>query len=146
MCTRMIPLLRTLLLAPLLMAGCDTTLAPGTFQGAYALNGTPGLVMEAQTLTMEVIADTLWIAGDRTAQRRFRGTSTLRDGSLRSEQDWTATYRYVRRGNRIEMTQICPPNALCVAGPHLTGRLRGETLELRELWAPQVLTYERFSR
>jgi len=38
-----------------------------------------------------------------------------------SDFSYAQALSYVVRGSRIEITFICPPNADCIAGPHLVG-------------------------
>jgi hypothetical protein len=108
-----------------LAAACTEPLGPDGVLGGYALQAVagqplPAVVDSSSDFIVRVLADTLRLGNDgrgarvRIAEYRYptgiAPTDTVRwDGQL--------GFRIVE--GRIEMTFVCPADALCVAPPHI---------------------------
>jgi hypothetical protein len=126
----MIRNLAAIALASVALLGCESTSEPPRATDVYSLQ--PPAVLDIYEGHLEILNETLFLFADGTARREFRqrydfNSPTQRDTTVRQEQEYT----YELRGNRIELTFECPPNALCIAPPHLWGELTADGLELR---------------
>lgn len=107
--------------------GCRDSVSPRAPAGTYALRSIRGEALPAQEfenafVTSMIVADTLRLRADGTGtQRRI----AIYVGGTASPQhvDATTELHYVVGNDRIEITFVCPPNASCVAGPHVIGTL-----------------------
>lgn len=132
---------RTLLaLAALLTAAsaCDSPVEPGDLAGTYALvqvNGAPlpAVTFEEPHLRIERLSDVLQLKTDGTG-RQVVQLRTTHPATGKPPEVETVTWElgFAARDARVEISYFCPPNALCIAGPHLTGRLEGQVLLLAE--------------
>ena len=109
--------------------GCGS---PTGFMGAastYVLRTVAGDPLPAvystnEHRTVRVLADTLLLliggAGEHRVTRQV--TSSL-SGSTETTVRHVLELQWSRDGRRLELGYICPPNALCIAPPHLRGEL-----------------------
>lgn len=140
------------LLATAGVLSCGESLGPGSFAGVYVLRAIgsdplPAVVSSNENVTIFVLADTLRLAsngaGLQVGLRRILPAAGEPVDTIRIE--WPLYYEAAPPG-RIEVTYVCPPNALCTAGPHLVGGLTADGLYL-EGAVPDgpPLSYERVS-
>lgn len=148
------PLRALAALALLLFAACDSPLDPERVAGTYLLQTVDGAPLPAVTVEnpgarVDRLSDLLELREDGTGRQQVRHRVTLRaPGSETTEESATWEFHYVVRSGRVEITYQCAPNALCAAGPHLSGGLRDGRLVLRhagELGAQEFI-YRRFLR
>lgn len=124
-------------LLALLAAGCDSSpLEPGEVAAEYLLESVNGSPLPAVTWNSEPVSHHLL---SETLRLRANGEGTH---TRVVRVDWAdpakadevsggiSDLTYSVRGERIEITYFCPPNALCAAGPHAIGRVEGATLVL----------------
>jgi hypothetical protein len=117
-----------------LAIGCGSPTDADLLAGTYVLRGIageplPALAWETEYTAVHILADTLHLVpGGRGEVRRtvevhsFVPQPSQQVSSMRSELGIR-----LHRG-RLELTHVCPPNANCVAGPHLIGQLTAEGL------------------
>lgn len=72
------------------------------------------------TTGVTVVVDTMMFAADGTG-RNVRITAFLPDlpSAVADTATWNDPLRLRARHRRYELTYACPPNASCVAGPHM---------------------------
>ncbi len=114
-------LFRPSLLTALLAMGCSDSNAPGLPGTVYVLQSIDGQPLPAPyaenlQLPDRMFADTLVLRDDGTGESRIVIEESL--GGLKDHQVQQLTYSGT---THIEITFICPPAALCIAGPHLAG-------------------------
>jgi hypothetical protein len=137
------PGIRSLLLAPLMLAGCGDSLAPGALSGSYALQRVAGDPLPAVLATTPfgtilVLHETIRLELDGTGTRSTVSESIPhniflpREGpaTFRSEIRWTITK------GRIEIERKCGPLENCVPGAELVGVFSGHKLRLK--WGPRL--------
>lgn len=133
------------ILAALAPAGCDSPLSPSEVAGTYVLAlvndaPLPAVVSENEWGTVTILADTLRLHSDRrgegiTVQREERH---YQGGLEISTNKLQRTFGFTLKDRRIEIHFPCPPNANCIAGPHLVGHPTGEGLELSSAYGKLV--------
>lgn len=124
-------------------AACDSAFRPESSTGSFALQPSTQVVLETPSARIEILADTLRLNPDGTAQRVVRESLDFiahPDTTLTHEEP----YRYRWNGRTIELEYVCPMNALCSAPPHLWGEATADGLELRSAIDPRpLLRYRR---
>jgi hypothetical protein len=130
------------------LAGCDGLFDPSAPAARFVLRTEPPVVLETDVVRIQILEDRLWLEPDATARREV--TEHL-DFPSPGPRDTTVTYdeeyTYETDGSTIELTYVCDPRALCIAGPHLTGQMTSEGMELRWFRDPDVvLSYQRQDR
>ena len=130
------------------LAACEGLDPPATQGESFALDVDPGVVYNTDEVRIHIMEDRIWLQDDATAQRQVVEHLNF---SSPAQRDTTVThyeaYRYSRDGAAIELTAVCAPNALCIAGPHLWGQMTSEGMELRWFRDPEVLlSYQRLNR
>lgn len=130
------------------LAGCEGAASPANPGESFALDVDPGVVYNTDEVRIHIMEDRIWLRDDATAQRQVVEHLNF---SSPAQRDTTIThyeaYRYFRDGAAIELTAICDPRALCIAGPHLWGQMTSDGMELRWFRDPEVLlSYRRLSR
>jgi hypothetical protein len=133
------------ILAALAPAGCDLPLSPSVVVGTYVLASVndaplPALALENEWGTVIILADTLRLHSDRrgegiTIQREERH---YQNGLEISTNKLQRTFGFILKDRRIEIHFSCPPNAICIAGPHLAGHPTAEGLELSSAYGKLV--------
>lgn len=131
------------LLALTLACGGSASLAPGIPGNTYALQRVandrlPAVVATNDYGTIYVFSETLRLDAGGTGT--LGGVSEMvphradlpREGPVAGETEITWT----RFRGGIAITTVCPPNANCVAGPHLIAQVKGQTL--KATWGPQL--------
>lgn len=126
--------------AALLAACSSTTLEPSdAWVGAsriYVLHEVAGAPLPAVAGTspggvFTVHADTLRLEPDGRGVQVTRMFVDPVDGAS-MEQRWVANFTYVLRGDRFELSFVCPPEPIssCTQPPHYRGALTGDVLRL----------------
>jgi hypothetical protein len=110
----------SLLTAPLLI-GCHDSTAPGLLGTMYVLQSIDGQPLPAPyaanlQLPDRMFADTLVLRDDGTGESR-----TVIEESLGGAKDHQVQQLTYSGTNHVEITFTCPPGALCIEGPHLSG-------------------------
>jgi hypothetical protein len=107
---------------------CENTLAPEAVAGTYVLtavgnNRLPTELYRTDYVIVRVLADTLRLNSDGTATSSTnRSVESRLSGVPDSGSEHVVTpAHYLTRSGRVEITFDCPPNASCIAGPHLIG-------------------------
>jgi hypothetical protein len=115
--------------------GCHESLGPDDVAGAYVLElvgdaPLPAEVFRDGSGIVRVVADTLRLRengrGTLVSVRVIDPTASAPTVPTPSRLETALTFRVV--DERIEMAFVCPPNASCVAGPHLIARRRAQGL------------------
>lgn len=109
--------MKRLLLGILVLVACHSPLAPLTGD-VYVLRSIAGVPVPAPyaqnpDYVDDIVADTIAFVSDDAGERR-----TAYGRKLGIDRD---KFTYTRSGTRVEIWFPCPPNADCVAGPHIVG-------------------------
>lgn len=114
--------------------GCDSPLGPDDVSGTYTLeriagDPLPAVTFENESVVVRVLADTLRLdgGGGGTAVS-VRAIVVKSSGVGHGPARVTSELRYRVVGGRVEVHYVCPPNALCAAGPHLIARRTADGL------------------
>ncbi|HJU65579.1 MAG TPA: hypothetical protein VJ596_07870 [Gemmatimonadaceae bacterium] len=137
-------------LAPGALLACSDGLTPALGERyllrTIAGEGLPAVIARTENFTVRVISGTLHLSPDGkgivSTVREVEGPGESSPTRTRS----TSAVSWVRTSDRIELIFTCPPNASCVAPPHLVGRVDGQRLVFEIAFnepVPQV--YERVS-
>lgn len=120
----------------LLLNGCgESALQPpdAPISGRWILVSVAGDALPALTLasdsTSRVAADTVTFRSDGSGER----VSFYRAGALnaqRQDRRGRSTFRWTQTGDVVEVFLTCPPDAACIAGPHLVGYVDGDTVDV----------------
>lgn len=135
-------------LLALVLAGCDSPLAPSGVAGTYVLvsiegSPIPALYLEDEWSSSIIIADTLRLGSDRSGERiTVQETEWRYPGHESTTVDtFSQSFTYALKDRRIEISFFCPPFANCAPPPHIVGRATGDRLELTTNIAEMI--YER---
>ena len=145
---------RTSLAVVLLAVGCREPLVPASVAGAYVLrevanDALPTLRYTTDYVRVQVLADTIRLRADGTGTlASLEVTESLVTAAAPPAPRLSHSEVFFRvNGHRIEITHYCPPNANCVAGPHLIAVPTDDGLTVE--WVAGTgrvpLTYSRFS-
>jgi hypothetical protein len=118
-------------------AGCESsTLSSDDVQGTFVLetlagNPVPLPISSTGSETHFLTADTMRL-GPGGAGTQVRVIRVDFDNPARADRVdvFRTVFEYRVRGNRLEITVSCPPNALCAEGPHGIGKHEGDALVL----------------
>ncbi len=134
-----------------LATACEGPTRPLEVSGTYVLRQIageplPAIIARDSGSALLLLADTLRLeAGGRGLVARSTMLVSIHapaDGPFRAESP--LVYRV--SGSRIEITYVCPPNASCVAGPHLIARRTSLGLEgFESVGEGRSVAYERIS-
>jgi hypothetical protein len=116
------------------------------FVGTYVLDVSDGsVVLRWDSVRATILADTLRFREEGRASRRVithYDYATFRDTTV----DTYIPYLHQKKGFRVELEYVCPPNALCGPPPHLWGNVAGRALVLRTAEDPRpALRYRRIN-
>jgi hypothetical protein len=114
---------------------CGDVLVPGDVAGRYALreiDGTPlpAVSFSSAEVTRRVHADTIRLGADGRGMEVSVVETTFAGGARHGPQRTETQLGYRIVGGRVEISYACPPNANCVAGPHLIARYRDGALDV----------------
>lgn len=139
--------------AAVMLAGCSLY-EPRELEGEYVLStvageALPAIVVDNGFAVLRVIADTLRLYGDGTGVRItvVDITSEVTIDGTEPRHRWEEGFSYRVTVGRFEAEFPCPPNASCIAPPHLVGTLgdAGPILTFAVGWRVP-LAYSRISR
>ena len=133
-----------------LLAGCSDPFGPADVDGVYQLerigdDPLPAVLFSNDHYTLRVLSDTmiLYANGTGTIFSVQEGES-LDEGFEPSGPIRVETPIGFRvRSDRIEIEFYCPPNAMCVQGPHITAWKTGDRLHARYFALETPLIYSR---
>ena len=133
-----------LALALALVLGCSKDQSP-LGRDFYALQTVAGVALPAPYATNPsynglLVADSLAFRQGGTGLRHwvYQEEGSTQRVALEEDFNWT------REGNSIAITFVCPPMALCIAGPHLVGTIDEVTLTITQsVVTRQPLVYQR---
>lgn len=112
-------------------AACSDPLGPGDVAGIYALRSAGGQSLPATvtigSFSFVILADTLHLRPDGSGRH-----ARISQNPGGPPQRFDIDLRFETLNGRIEITFMCPPNALCTAGPHLIARREGSGLRADE--------------
>jgi len=124
------PLVRPLSIGLSLVAAlsCGEPTAPLDTGGTYALvriagEALPAPSFESEFVRVASVADTLRFYPDGTGSSAVVQRVELPPGGAPEEMRFASPFHYRVDGVRVEIDFDCPPNASCVAPPHMVGRL-----------------------
>lgn len=130
------PMWHSLVASALLgLLGCGDTLSPGDVEGLYVLqsvgeNPLPALLPTTSNWRYRVVADTVVLRTDGSGVH-VRWSQSFQSGTAEpAPTRWEIGLGYRIAESTIEITIICPPNALCTAGPHMIARREGDGLRV----------------
>jgi hypothetical protein len=117
-------------------SGCSDGFGPSNFAGSYVLERVgadtlPAVVYTSEDISIKVLADTLRVHGDGRGTRATVVHITTTIGPQPenpSSSESGFTYR-IDRG-RVAVSFDCPPNANCLAPPHLVGQVLSDGLTI----------------
>jgi hypothetical protein len=129
-------------------AGCQVSVGPSGVWGLYGLervgeSSLPAVIYSDEFIVFTILADTLEFEADCRGRRiTVQAAEYLQPGGspgheTRSEAAFTC--RSV--GGRIEISFVCPPEASCIAPPHMRARQIPGGLQVDVLYAPQGTYY-----
>lgn len=121
-------------------ASCDDPLAPAELAGTYELRSIAGeplptLLVDYPHYRLRVDQDELVLNADGTGRRITRGVSERLDVEGGPEPVlWDTELRFRVDDQRIEIEEVCPPNASCLPPPHLIARAVRGGLRVEETY------------
>ena len=138
-----------------LASACGDSLAPGELGQEYTLVAVandvlPTALYTTESGTLRILSQTIRF-GPKGAGSITETTELVPPGAdapVAGPTQTTFGVHWDEVDDRIEIDFDCPPNANCVAGPHLIARVEGHSL--RATWGPQIdarspLRYEEVS-
>lgn len=133
-----------------LAIGCGTPTDAKPLAGTYVLrtiagDPLPALAWQTEYTAIHIVADTLLIRPrGRAEERRMVEVHSFVPHHSQKVHTTRSELGIRFAPGRLELTYVCPPNANCVAGPHLIGRLTDEGLTIETASGMRVpLVYER---
>src|SRR4051812_24025985 len=115
--------MKKILLPALLLISCKSTTAPPLAGAIYVLDSVAGVPLPARYSEVPSVGDVIEsdsLALTSTGNGERRTHYVTPEGEHHS---FGATFTYTRMLDSIEIVFSCPPGALCIAPPHLAGRL-----------------------
>jgi hypothetical protein len=133
-----------------LVIGCESATHADPPAGTYVLrtiagDPLPALAWQTEYTAVQIVADTLFIGphGRAEERRMVEVHSFVPHHSQKTHMTQSELGIRFAKG-RLELSYVCPPNANCVAGPHLIGRLTSAGLTIETANGMRVpLVYER---
>ena len=127
-------------LLALLAAGCDSDpVAPRQVAAEYVLQSVNGAPLPAErfdngTFSFILLTEVLRLERDGSGTHESVHRTDFADPAKPDQRtDSLFPVTYLLRGDRLEVSFYCPPNALCTEGPHLVGRMDGAALVLTDV-------------
>jgi hypothetical protein len=132
------------------MLGCRDGLSPASVRGTYVLEKVgddpmPSVIFRGPQGTVRVIADTLRLVADGrgTFVRVHVIESAESDAVAGAPGRLESALSYRVDGSKVEISYVCPPNAMCTPGPHLVGWRQGDRMLIDDVLIPEDLRYYR---
>jgi len=105
---------------------CSEPSGPDGLPGIYRLERfegreLPAVVNQSSAGTAFIVSQRVILGDNGQGGTITEGRSVDDAHSQGSDFSYAQALSYVERGARIEITFTCPPNADCIAGPHLVG-------------------------
>ena len=120
-----------------LAVACGDPVAPGDIAGIYTLQRVdsdplPAVLFPTEFVRVRVLADTLRLnANGSGVQISVREVEPLVPGLPAERSSRVASeLRFETKRGRIEVSTICPPNAICPPPPHFVARAVAEGLRV----------------
>ena len=113
-------------IALLSMAACSDPTGPGRFAGGYRLDRYEGMPLPAITYqsgatSATILQQSLMLGEEGTGVAGWTMRFVDPIAPAGTENTFSQALRFEVRNGMIEITFVCPPNADCIAGPHLVG-------------------------
>lgn len=137
----------TTLLAAAAAACTSPVLSPGILHGTYVLLSVDGEPVPAVynvlgADTVYLVHEILRLKADRTGTRRSE-TRFERPGRTPEHHTTESELTFRIRGAHLEITTLCPPNALCTEPPHDLAVREGDRLIVETGMGDRTLEYRR---
>lgn len=126
-------------------AGCKSDNLGPLGRDFYALQSVAGVPLPAPYAQNPdynglLVADSIAFREDGTGLRH----AVYQEENSTNRYDANDDFNWTRQGNTISITMVCPPMALCIAGPHLIGTLDEASLTITDSKVTrQPLVYHR---
>ena len=126
-------------------AGCSSDTLGPLGRDFYALQSVAGVSLPAPYAPNPdynglLVADSIAFREDGTGLRH----AVYQEENSTNRYDSNDDFNWTRSGNTIAITMVCPPMALCIAGPHFIGTLDDGTLTITDSKVTrQPLVYHR---
>jgi hypothetical protein len=124
---------------------CHDSLAPRDVAGTYVLQSVameplPAEIYRNDYVTVRVMADTLRLRPDGTGTMSGSHVAEPRQEGMAPAAPtwWSGQVRFRIVDDDVEVTMICPPNANCAPGPHLTARRLDSGLRVHYAFGERV--------
>jgi hypothetical protein len=132
-----------------LTVACGDSSGPEDYQGRYRLERYEGAPLPAVTFqsssgTSFIVSEQIMLGDNGKGLRTSVGRTVDAAHPQGDDFSYSRELGYTVRNGQIAITLICPPNADCIAGPHLVGERKGDELILA--WpasAKPASTYKR---
>ena len=138
-----VPLTASAALVVALLLGCDSTGPRPTGGGLYVLQRVAGaplptVLQTTDQVDIRVLSDTLLLRSDGTGVISGVREIVPREpgGPAEGPRSIVTTFHSETGGGQIAITFDCPPNALCIQGPHMLARTADGGLTAR--WGPSM--------
>jgi hypothetical protein len=114
---------------------CGNSTGPGAFAGRYDLQRYQGLPLPAisnqsEFGTVFVVSERLTLDDDGNGLMVSTGRSVDAAHPNGDNFSYARAFGYIVLNSQIAITFACPPNADCIAGPHLVGERVADGLAL----------------
>ena len=113
-------------IAFLAVGACGDPTGPGRFAGSYRLDRYEGVPLpattyQAGTTSVTILQQSLMLGEEGTGVASSTTRVVDPDTPQGEENTFSQLLRFEVRNGMIEITFVCPPDADCIAGPHLVG-------------------------
>ena len=122
------------LVALLIVSACDNDPLAPLSGDQYVLRSIAGVSLPAPYApnpdhNERIVADTLAFQSNGSGMRRTVYEGNPDPAARRLEE---STFNWIGQGDRVEITFTCPPDALCIQGPHLAGTRSNSEIVITE--------------
>jgi hypothetical protein len=106
--------------------GCSDASGPGDLAGRYRLeryegSPLPAVMFQSSAGTSFIVSEQIVLDEDGDGLRFATGRTVDAAHPQGDDFSYSHALTYTARNGQIAITFICPPNADCIAGPHLIG-------------------------
>ena len=118
-------------LSPLVFSlSCGDPTGPLDRDGYYALvtvdgDPLPAQVFQNESVRVTSVSETLRFRPDGTGTRVSEELVEQPAGATPEQMHFDTPFHYIVANGRVQIGFDCPPNASCVAPPHMIGRMTG---------------------